>query len=109
MKNLFAIILSILLITNACYAQKPSKAESKLYKTAKKQLASESYKDAQESYVKLIEMNPTNEIYQFEAGLSYYFSDFERAKGIAHFTSSLENSKDFAETKAPLDRISFTA
>jgi len=94
MKKIFTITLGIFLVTATCYAQNPSKAEKKLYKLAKKKLANEDYKDAQTSYLKLIEMNTTNEVYLFEAGLSYYFSDFERAKGIPLFESSLEKSKE---------------
>lgn len=93
MNNIFTLVLSILLVTSTCYAQKPSKDEKKLYKVANKQLANEKYKQAQKSYKKLIEMKPTNETYHFEGGLSYYFSDFERAKGILFFEASLQNSK----------------
>lgn len=94
MKKLFSIVFNILLIITVCYAQKPNKAEKKLYRLAKKQLTNEDYKEAQASYLKLIKTNPTNEIYQFEGGLSYYFSDFDRAKGIPLFESSLKNSKE---------------
>lgn len=94
MKNIITLTLSILLASTICYAQKPTKDEKNLYKLANKQLASEDYKEAQASYTKLVEMNATNEVYFFEGGLSYYFSDFERAKGIPFFESSLQNSKE---------------
>jgi tetratricopeptide (TPR) repeat protein len=94
MKNLIAITLSFLFLSTICNAQKPSKAEKKLYKQANKQLANEDYKEAQASYTKLTEMDAKNEVYHFEGGLSYYFSDFERAKGIPFFEASLQNSKE---------------
>lgn len=94
MKNIVVLILSGLLVIGTCSAQKPSKAEKKLHKLANKQLVNEDYKDAQASYTQLTEMNAKNEVYQFEGGLSYYFADFERAKGIPFFESALENSKE---------------
>ena len=80
MKNIITLICSSLLIVSISTAQKPSKAEKKLYKSAQKQLANENYKEAQASYLELSKMNTTNEVYQFEGGLSYYFADFERVK-----------------------------
>jgi len=94
MKNIITLICSSLLIVSISTAQKPSKAEKKLYKSAQKQLANENYKEAQASYLELSKMNTTNEVYQFEGGLSYYFADFERAKGIPLFESALKNSKE---------------
>tara|TARA_B100000809_G_scaffold266051_1_gene327087 strand:- start:3938 stop:6007 length:2070 start_codon:yes stop_codon:yes gene_type:complete len=94
MKNIFTLILSALLITPTCYAQKPTKVEKKLYKVARKQLANEDYRDAQKSYKHLVEMNATNETYHFEGGLSYYFSDVEREKGIPFFEASIQNSTE---------------
>lgn len=94
MRNIFTIILSIIILTSVSYAQKSSKAEKKLYRQANKQLANENYKEAQATYIKLTEMNATNEVYHFEGGLSYYFSDFERAKGIPFFEAALKNSTE---------------
>jgi len=93
MKKIFTLLLSTFFLLNICSAQNPSKAEKKLYKVARKQLANEDYKEAQISYTQLVEMNALNEVYYFEGGLSYYFSEFERSKGIPFFEASLQNSK----------------
>lgn len=90
----FVVLISILVLTNTCYSQKPSKEERRLYKKAKKQLATENFKQAQTNYLKLVEINPKDDIYSFEAGLSFYFADFERAKCIPLFEATLENSKE---------------
>ncbi|MBL4668154.1 MAG: hypothetical protein JKY30_02685 [Flavobacteriales bacterium] len=80
--------------TLSSYGAKASKEEKKLYKKAKKALSKEQYLDAKENYSKLVELVPTNDIYNFEAGLSYYFSDFERNKSISYFEAALANSKE---------------
>ena len=72
------IIVCTFLFTSAAYSQKTSKEERKTYSQAKKQLANEEYKLAQTNYLKLVEIDPKNEFYAFEGGLSYYFADFER-------------------------------
>jgi len=93
MKNIITLITSILLLTASCFAQKSGHSEKSISKKAKKQLANEEYKKAQASYKKLVEINSTNEKYHFEAGLSFYYSDYEKAKGIPFFETSLQNSK----------------
>jgi len=90
----FVLVLSSLILTSNCYSQKRTKEEKKLYKKAKKALSNEQYSDAQEKYAKLLGLNSTNDLYNFETGLSYYFSDFERAKSITYFEAALENSKE---------------
>jgi len=90
----FTILLSLIVLTNVCYSQKPSKEEKKLYKKAKKQLINEHFKEAQTNYLKLVEINSKDEVYSFEGGLSFYFADFERAKCIPLFEATLENSKE---------------
>ena len=40
--------------------------EKKVLKQARKSLAKEQYKDAQEKYLKLVNASPTNSIYNFE-------------------------------------------
>ncbi len=92
--TVFGTVLSILLLAGTCYSQKPTKEEKRLYKKAKKQLANEDFKNAQANYLKLVEMNATDEIYNFEGGLSFYFADFERAKCIPLFEATLANSKE---------------
>lgn len=62
--------------------------EKKLLKQARKDLYKEKYDDAKQKYSSLIKANPTNSIYNFEGGLSYYFSNQERIKS----TPLLENA-----------------
>jgi hypothetical protein len=90
----FSILVCILFLGNVYYSQKPSREEKKIFKKAKKQLANEQFKKAQANYLKLININPKDEIYNFEGGLSYYFADFERSKSVALFEAALENSID---------------
>ncbi len=88
------IVLCIFFQFNTSFAQKISKEEKRTFKKARKELANENYKEAQTLYLKLIELNPTNDLYNFEGGLSYYFSDFERSKSIPLLESALKNSKE---------------
>ncbi len=93
-KRIFCSLLSLTLLVNVVYAQKISAEEKRLYKKAKKQLSNEQFKDAQSNYLKLIQLNPNNEKYNFEGGLSFYFSDHERTKSISLFETTLYNSKE---------------
>ena len=72
---------------------KPSKEEKKLLVSARKDLAKENYESAKTKYLQLLKMNPTSDVYNYEAGLSFYFSTFERSKSIPLFEKALENSK----------------
>ncbi len=62
-------------------------------KQARKALYNEQYINAQNEYTKLINAEPTNDIYNFEAGLSYYLSTFQQTKSIPLFEAALQNSK----------------
>jgi tetratricopeptide (TPR) repeat protein len=93
-RSIFCALFFIFIFTGSNFAQKVTKEERKLYKKAKKELINEDFKSAQTSYLKLVELNPNKEIYSFEGGLSYYFSDFERAKSIKLFETTLSNSKE---------------
>ena len=57
-------------------------------------LEKEKYSEAQLNYLKLIELNPTKSIYNFETGLSFYLSNFEKTKSIPYFEAALNNSKE---------------
>jgi tetratricopeptide (TPR) repeat protein len=78
----------------ASFSQKATKEEKKLLKHARKYLMNEKYKSAQESYAKLVTINPNDNVYNFEAGLSYYYDNVNRAKSISLFETALKNSKD---------------
>jgi len=96
-KNYRIILYSLFLIifcTNYSLAQKPNKEEKNLYKKAKSQLVNEDFKNAKSNYSKLVNLKPNNETYNFEGGLSYYFSDFERTNSIPLFEAALANFKE---------------
>ncbi|MDF1673088.1 MAG: hypothetical protein P1U41_06260 [Vicingaceae bacterium] len=92
LKNSLLILFA--LIVNFSFGQKQSKEEKKLLKTARKNLENEKYTDAKINYSDLIKLNPKSDIYNFEGGLSYYFSDFERTKSIPFFENALANSSE---------------
>lgn len=76
------------------FAQKTPAEEKKTLKQARKLLENEKYSAAQEKYQKLVALNPTNDEYNFEAGLSYYLANNERANSIPYFEAALKNSKE---------------
>jgi outer membrane protein OmpA-like peptidoglycan-associated protein/tetratricopeptide (TPR) repeat protein len=91
-KNLFLRGFCIfLLVLNFNSNAQENVNEKKLLKQARKSLTKEKYKDAQEKYLKLVNAFPKNSIYNFEAGLSYYFSTFERGKSTPLFEAAIEN------------------
>jgi tetratricopeptide (TPR) repeat protein len=97
MNSLFKLLLIaivVVFINNTVDGAKITEEEKKLYKKAKKQLSEENYIEAKGNFKKLVELNPTNDLYNFEAGLSYYFSDFEKAKSVTYFEAALKNSKE---------------
>ena len=89
-------VLSIVLLIfgSSVVAEKVSSEERKLYKKAKKFLVKENYIEAKDNYTKLVALAPNNDLYNFEAGLSYYFSDVQRTKSISYFETALKNSKE---------------
>lgn len=88
------VFILFFIIVNSAYAQKPSKEEKKLLKSARKNLANEKYDQAKSYYADLIKLNASSDIYNFEGGLSYYFSDYERTKSVSLFETALQNSKE---------------
>ncbi len=96
LRNFFKKSLVVLFVLMVCFsfAQNPTKEEKKLLKTARKNLANEKYTDAQINYSDLVKLNPKSDVYNFEGGLSYYFSDFERTKSIPFFENALANSSE---------------
>ena len=92
-KTMLFVLLSTLIIQSS-FSQNQKKEEKKSYKKAKKLLEKEKYSEAQLNYLKLIELNPTKSIYNFETGLSFYLSNFEKTKSIPYFEAALNNSKE---------------
>lgn len=90
-KRSFYCIIAILTYTNFSYAQKLN--EKGTLKKARKFLAIEKYTKSQEEYLKLTEAFPENETYNFEAGLSYFYSSYDRQKSIPYFEAAVENIK----------------
>ncbi|MCO6498963.1 MAG: PD40 domain-containing protein [Vicingus serpentipes] len=86
--------IALLIISTGIFAQNFSAEEKRILKKARKNLADEKYKDAQNDYLELIKINPKNDFTNFEAGLSYYLSDFEREKSIPYFENALKYSSE---------------
>lgn len=63
-------------------------------KKARKALYKENYVEAQNNYIKLVNAEPTNDIYNFEGGLSYYESTYQQTKSIPLFEAALQNSTE---------------
>ncbi|MCB9175392.1 MAG: PD40 domain-containing protein [Flavobacteriales bacterium] len=68
--------------------------KKKTLRQARKALYKEQYINAQNEYMKLVNAEPTNDIYNFEAGLSYYLSTHQQTKSIPLFEAALQNSKE---------------
>ena len=68
--------------------------KNKTLRQARKALYKEKFVDAQNLFQQLVNAEPTNDIYNFEAGLSYYFSTFQQTKAIPFFEAALTNSKE---------------
>lgn len=66
----------------------------KTLRKARKAFYSEKYIDSQNLFQQLVNAEPTNDIYNFEAGLSYYFSTYQQTKSIPFFEAALANSKE---------------
>lgn len=64
----------------------------KTHRKAIEALYNERYEDAQNLYKSILNSEPTNSRYNLEAGLSYYFSTFEREKSIPYFEAALQHS-----------------
>lgn len=97
-RNLFLRGFSALLILLSTANAQNEINEKKILKQARKQLAKENYNEAQEKYLKLIDSDPKNSIYNFEAGLSYYYSTYERNKSISLFEAAVNNIKPEEDT-----------
>ena len=90
-KRVFKLLILTLVIypTAHTFAQK----ESKLLKNARKAMYSGDYVTAKEIYGTLLEKQPDNNEYLFEAGLAYYYSPLEKEKAIEYFEKSLQHSR----------------
>ncbi len=68
--------------------------EKRLLKKARKDLVNERYDQAREKYLKLVNTNPNNVVYNFEAGLSYYFDNKNRLKSLPYFENAVKNTNE---------------
>jgi len=86
--------------------KKVPKEEKKLLDAARKDLAKEDYETAKIKYLQLVELDPNNKIYNYETGLCFYFSIFERSKSIIYFEKALKctDSEEIPELKYYLGR-----
>ncbi len=87
----FCVFVGLLFVFNL-NAQNVNK--NKTLRQARKALYKEKFVDAQNLFQQLVNAEPTNDIYNFEAGLSYYFSTFQQTKAIPFFEAALINSKE---------------
>lgn len=92
----FSLVILLFIFTNTLVGQNSNadatKEEKSLLKAARKDLANEKYEEAKVKYIKLTALNPKSDIYNYETGLSFYFSVFERSKSIPFFETALKNS-----------------
>jgi outer membrane protein OmpA-like peptidoglycan-associated protein/tetratricopeptide (TPR) repeat protein len=70
-----------------------STQEKKLLKKARKALSEADYDQAKVHYNQLLELNPTSQDFLFEAGLTYFNSDFEKEKSVAYFEKAMQNTQ----------------
>jgi len=87
-------VVTLLYCSTSVFSQKLTKEEKRILKKARKNLADDKYTDAQANYLELIKLNPENDVVNFETGLSYYFSDFERGKSVTYFEDALKYSSE---------------
>lgn len=88
---IYSLIFTTLLFTGANgFAQ----SEKRLLKQARKYLDEEKFDLAQEKYEKLLVINPDDDVYNFEAGIAYFFPLQQRTKSISYFENALKNSKE---------------
>lgn len=88
LKTFCVLIASLLSLTS--FAQEINK--NKTLRQARKALYKEKYTEAQAEYLKLVNAEPTNDVYTFEAGLSYLFSTYQQNKSIPLFEAALQHS-----------------
>lgn len=69
-----------------------SQSEKRTLKQARKYLDDEKFGLAQEKYEKLLSLSPTNDVYNFEAGIAYFFPLQQRTMSITYFVNALKNS-----------------
>lgn len=70
-----------------------TKAEKKLLKKGRKELAKGDYHAAKDYYLQLLELNGEDPDYLFETGLAYYNSNQNRDQAVGYFEKALAFSK----------------
>ena len=91
----FYSILIILIFPIGIFAQDKAdkKYEKYIYQKANEQMYEENYIGAQESYLKLLELVPNNDLYLLETGLSYFFASTDRGKSLKYFELAKQFSR----------------
>jgi outer membrane protein OmpA-like peptidoglycan-associated protein len=89
LRKAFCVLIASVLSTTV-FAQEINK--NKTLRQARKALYKEKYTEAQAEYLKLVNAEPTNDVYNFEAGLSYLFSTFQQNKSVPLFEAALQHS-----------------
>ena len=91
--NISILFVFIFIFSGAISAQ--SKEEKKILKKARKALTQGSYEKAKGYYASLLDLDNTNSMYYFEAGLTSYNSYYQREKSLLLFKNALGySSKD---------------
>ncbi len=90
--NLGFILL--LCMSNSVFSQGTTSQERKLLKQAREALDDENYVKAQNTYKKLLDIKKESDIYNFETGLSYFYSNYQREKTIPYLEDALKYSTE---------------
>lgn len=91
----YYLILITLLLPVSLFAQDKAekKYEKELYEKANEQMYEENYTGAQESYLKLLEVVPNNDLYLLETGLAYFFASTDSEKSLKYFELAKQFSR----------------
>ena len=88
--KLFLTTLLLIFVAQQGFSQDIN--EKKTLKKAQKYLSQANYDKAKVEYAKLIKSDPTNSLYHFESGISYYNSFYQRELALGQFENALSAS-----------------
>ena len=92
----FCALIILLAFSNGTAQENTN--QKKILKQARKAMFKEQYKAAQVKYLQLINAEPKNSVYNFEAGLSYLYSTHERTKSIPFLEAYFQHIKEDEDT-----------
>lgn len=93
--KVFLQVFVLFAITSQVFSQNSTdkKYEKQLYSAANEYMYEENYKEAQETYLNLIQVAPNNDLYLIETGLSYFFAPSNRENSLKYFELAKQNSR----------------